>query len=461
VSAGIVTATIRLTVVGDHGRADLAVPLWVDVATLAESYADVVGLAAPPRLATSTGRALDGHRTVEQSGLGHGDLVVSLPDASGSHTAPARRGSAARGPAADRSAPWLLALPPLLSAVCGSAAGVVLAVSDASGPTRSVGLALLVLCALVAAAPVSRAAGSARARTAAAPAFGFGAGFAATYTDAAGGLLLGVATACLAAAVVAGIGRAFLDHDHDELVDVWLVVGAAVAVVATALLMAGASPHALWAVLFGAAVVAARLLPSTVVDVPDDALLDLDRLAVTAWSARERPRGSRRRRSMVRYDGVRAVVRRGQRLVAAGTVLIAVVCAVTGPLVVDGAGTGPTGIGSLVLVGLGGFALAMVARSFRFPLPRLVLRLAAGCVLAFVGLEVMDGLGERWTWAVFAGLVLLAGVATAAAVALGRGWRSIWWTRVADAAEGLAVVLVVAAVPLASGLFDAVRAFAS
>jgi len=76
-----------------------------------------------------------------------------------------------------------------------------------------------------------------------------------------------------------------------------------------------------------------------------------------------------------------------------------------------------------------------------------------------VGFEVVDGLDARWTWTAFAVLVLLAGVSTAAGVTIGRGWRSIWWARAADVAEGLAIVLVVAAVPLATGLFDAVRGF--
>ena len=79
--------------------------------------------------------------------------------------------------------------------------------------------------------------------------------------------------------------------------------------------------------LFAVAVVAARLLPYTVVDVPDQALLDLDRLAVTAWSAREQPRGSRRSAASSATTASSVIVRRGQRLVSAGTVVIALVVA--------------------------------------------------------------------------------------------------------------------------------------
>ena len=46
-------------------------------------------------------------------------------------------------------------------------------------------------------------------------------------------------------------------------------------------------------------------------------------------------------------------------------------------------------------------------------------------------------------------------------LALGQGWRSVWWARLADVVEALAVVLVVAAVPLAAGIFGAVRSLVS
>ena len=47
-------------------------------------------------------------------------------------------------------------------------------------------------------------------------------------------------------------------------------------------------------------------MPGLAVDVPDQLLLDLERLAVTAWSARERPAG-RRGRTLVAPEAVAAV----------------------------------------------------------------------------------------------------------------------------------------------------------
>ena len=458
VSAGIVSATIRVTVLGDAGRVDLAVPTWIDVATLAAGYAESVGTTEVPVLATTSGSVLDGDRSVDEVGLRHGDVVVAL--AHDDLAAPADRGPADRpGSTPSRTVQPLLLL---LAGTAGLGGAATMAGTGASGPARVVVLVLLLLCALVAAVPLGPArASTSRARSAASPAFGAGAGFLASYSAEPGGLLLGLAVAALAAVVFAAVARTFLDPDQDELVEVWLVVAGVVAVLTLVMLLVGGTLVGLWSLLFGAAVVAARLLPFTVVDVPDQALLDLDRLAVTAWSARERPRGSRRRRSMVRFDGVTALVRRGLRLVAAGTVAIAVVVATTGPLLTLAAGRDVAGISALVMVGLGAGALTLVARSFRSTLPRLALRLSATWTLAFLGLDVLREFGRTTDWLVFAVAGTLALLVSLTAVSLGRGWRSVWWARVADLGEGLSIVLVVAAVPLASGFSEVVRGFAS
>ena len=51
--------------------------------------------------------------------------------------------------------------------------------------------------------------------------------------------------------------------------------------------------------------------------------------------------------------------------------------------------------------------------------------------------------------------VLLAVLLVVAAVATGRGWRSAWWSRRAEVAEGLAGAGAIAALVVASGLFRA------
>ena len=89
------------------------------------------------------------------------------------------------------------------------------------------------------------------------------------------------------------------------------------------------------------------------------------------------------------------------------------------------------------------------------------MRLSASWTLAFLGLDVLREFGRTTDWLVFAVAGTLALLVSRTAVSLGRGWRSVWWARVADLGEGLSIVLVVAAVPLASGFSEVVRGFAS
>ena len=81
-------------------------------------------------------------------------------------------------------------------------------------------------------------------------------------------------------------------------------------------------PRLVWSVLLLAAVLAARFVPSVAIDVPDQYLLDLERLAVTAWSARERT-GGKRGRSVVPPSAVSAVATRGTRIITAGAAAVA------------------------------------------------------------------------------------------------------------------------------------------
>lgn len=455
-STRITSATVRVTVLGPRDRADLVVPVEMPASAVAAEYARTSGLAVPPRLSTPAGVPVDADRSMSELGLSHGAVLVAAGAAAG---APADVDARAAG----RPVPSRVVVAALLTlATAGAVAAGVLAGVTGEQPARTVCGVVLALCALVVSTPLLPVhADRARALSSAGPGFAAAAGFATTYTRAPGGLPLGIAAASLAAVVAAAVARSCLDEDHDEIVDVWLVAAGFLAVVSVLVLAVGASAVPLLAVVLTAAVVGARLMPYTVVDVPDQALLDIDRLAVTAWSAREQPRGSRRTRSMVRTEAVRDLVRRGQRLVSAGTVVIAVAVCTAGPLLVLAAGRDLSGIGGLVMVGAGAVALSLVARAFRSRLPRLLLRVSAAWLAAFLGLELLRGSSPTWAWSVFAAAAVLAAGVTIAAVSLGHGWRSVWWARMADVAEALGVVVVVAMLPLASGLFDLVRGFTS
>jgi hypothetical protein len=50
----------------------------------------------------------------------------------------------------------------------------------------------------------------------------------------------------------------------------------------------------------------------------------------------------------------------------------------------------------------------------------------------------------------------LAVALVVAAVATGRGWRSVWWARRAEVAEGFAGAVALASVVLSTGLFRVV-----
>jgi hypothetical protein len=89
------------------------------------------------------------------------------------------------------------------------------------------------------------------------------------------------------------------------------------------------------------------------------------------------------------------------------------------------------------------------------------LRLSAGVVTAWTGLTLLDVDDPRTAWWIFVVGAAVGALTVSVGLALGRGWRSVWWARFADVVEALAVVLVVAAVPLASGIFGAVRSLVS
>ena len=97
----------------------------------------------------------------------------------------------------------------------------------------------------------------------------------------------------LTAALVAAVGRA-LDEHAEEALRVWVVVARTLPAHRAVHARRRAAAGGVGLVLV-AAVLAARFVPGLVVDVPDQYLIDLRRLAVTAWSARTQPPGKRGR----------------------------------------------------------------------------------------------------------------------------------------------------------------------
>ena len=216
--------------------------------------------------------------------------------------------------------------------------------------------------------------------------------------------------------------------------------------------MLGWDARVAWTLLVFLSMMAARFAPSLAIDVPDEALLDLDRLAVTAWSARDSQRGGRRGRIVVGADAMERLVHRASRIVtgaarrdhgdhgrrparscctarpststasaraAWSSSPAARCCSPPGPT-----GTPPRGRSS---------AWPGSAPSPRWPCTSSSARAPGTSTPSSTS---SSGLGV---------------VALAAAVATGRGWRSVWWSRRAEVAESLCGSFAFAAAVVAAG----------
>jgi hypothetical protein len=112
-------------------------------------------------------------------------------------------------------------------------------------------------------------------------------------------------------------------------------------------------------------------------------------------------------------------------------------------------------IGARLLVLFAGAALLLAGRSYRHAAARAFLRVAGlGCWGLLVADVLVDSAVDP---RVVTGVALaLAVPVLVAAVATGRGWRSVWWARRAEVAEGLCGAAALASVLVASGLFRVV-----
>jgi len=434
--------TLALTVHGPSGVVDLVVPPEALVDDVAREYAAQCRLQFTPRLHSRAGLELGGQQPLTELGVRSGDVLA----VGGAIRRPV--GGAGSAPTAHPepggfSATWFA----VAVGVAGLAAwsGARTGFDDPSGRLTA---GLLALAALVGVLPVGRLGGH---RMAAAPAFAGAAAFVVVWAPGPERLPTIVGVTGLVAAVAAGIARA-LDVRADEALRVWIVVGGGLFVVTGAGALLRTDPQVVWAVLLLAATLAARFVPGLAIDVPDQFLVDLERLAVSAWSARERPSG-RRDRTAVPPAAVARVATRGGRIVTAAAVAVLAVTAVSAPMPLATATLSVDRVGADVMVGLSGVALVLAARSYRHCAARTALRaagLACWSALAVVEFrEVAPGAGL----AVGIGGILVAVVLLVVAVATGRGWRSAWWSRRAEVAEALAGAGTIAALVVASGLF--------
>lgn len=441
----LVAGGVAVTVHGTAGVVDIVVPGDAHVADLAREYATAVGLPSAPVLRDRRGAELRPDTALSALGITSGTLVAadSMPDPV---TATGRRPVAAAKPREEPAGP-------LSAYVVGVAAGLAVFAAWSGAHSESALLriavaVLLGLTALVGLVPVGRY-GARRALVA--PAFAGAATFTVVYDPAPERLPIAVGIAALMAAVVATVARSTCGEDSiDEALKVWTFTGAVVFAVTALCALIGWPPQVPWSLLFTAAVLAARIVPSYAVDVPDSYLLDMERLSVTAWSARQKPTKGR---PIVPMDVVTEVAARGTRTLAAASWAVLALVVLVGPaLVATGSGEVDR-IGTWVLLLAGSFVLFLAARSYRYWLPRGVLRVAGVVALGIGAVTLVQHLDHDAVRYVGLALVLIGFAVVVAAIATGRGWRSAKWAARADMAEALCGAAVIAALVVSSGFF--------
>lgn len=434
---------LALTVHGPVGVLDLVVPANAVAADLADEYALQAGLAGAPVLHTRLGTPLPPDLPLARAGIGPGDLLVATLGAPPPvPRRPSRLPTAGAGRPGALSALWC-AVGAAVAALAGwCAAGA------QDGDLRRAAVAVLLGGALVGVLPAGRLASR---RVLAAPAFAGAAAFAVVWDPHDVRLPLVVGASALAAALTAAVGRA-LAREAEEALRVWIIAGVSVFVLTGLATLVAAPPRAVWGILLVVAVLAARFVPSLAVDVPDQYLIDLERLAVTAWSARERPTG-RRGRVVVPLAAVGAVAARGTRTVTAAAVAILAVAGSAAPLLLSTAVLPVDRIGARCLVGFAGAGLLLAARSHRHTPARVLLRAAGlACWTALLA-ALLRLMGADATWWLAITALALGVVLVVVAVATGRRWRSAWWSRRAEVAEGLSGALALASLVVAAGWF--------
>jgi hypothetical protein len=246
-----------------------------------------------------------------------------------------------------------------------------------------------------------------------------------------------------------------------------MVAGIGVAAASGVALLAGFPVRSLAAVVAGLSVPLVRMLPGLVVRVPDGLLLDVDRVSVTAWSAKGGEPGTGEQVSPAQL-----LLRiRRDRLVLETAVGAAVGVGVTcvGVACLAGVHVGSVGGPDLDLPErIGTAALVTAAVTGLLLMSRTVRGLGARVALLGGGLAVVVA-GAGWALAsgdtvrfVAAGVAAGAGaVAVGLAVARGRGWSNLRWARVGDVLEALAVAAALPAGLLAAGVVSGVRSLVS
>ncbi len=122
---------------------------------------------------------------------------------------------------------------------------------------------------------------------------------------------------------------------------------------------------------------------------------------------------------------------------------------------------GARDVGATLVCAATGAALVLSGRTLRAQQARRWQRTTGTALLLATAASLLLEVGDDARVAGATVAVLLGLVLALVARSAGRGWTSVWWSRSAEIAEGLAFVAVVGAFPLVSGLFDWMRVLTS
>ena len=434
--------TIAVSIHGPAGVVDLVVPPGAASSDLAREYAEQSTIPSIPLIYTRAGAPLRPDVALDDAGVESGDVLVAMTSV---HrplipTTPSRPQPTVAPPG-----PW--------SAALFWAAGVLAVLAgafttQAEGDLRAVTIGLLLAAVVVGVLPVGRYAAH---RVLVAPAFAAAAALPVRWDPTPERLPVILGMVGLAAALAAAVGRA-LAAGSDEALRVWMVSGGGLFVLAGLAALVGFSAAVVWSSVVVIGVIAARFVPVYAVDIADQYLIDLDRLAVTAWSARERRTG-RRGRIVVPEATVADLAAGAARTMAAAAAAIAVAAALSSYLLLTRVQPEFDRLGVRCLVFFAGAALLLTARSHRHMGPRVLLRVAGLACWSLLGWQLLGELSEPRLAALLGTAIALGLLLVLIAVATGRGWRSVWWSRRAEVAEGLCAAAALASVVVSSGLF--------
>ncbi|MDU0325925.1 hypothetical protein RWH43_04060 [Microbacterium sp. KSW2-21] len=441
----------RVALIDGAARFDLVVPLHAridDVLQAAGSASD-----GSVRVVGVSGREID--RSTSMATLDDGVVLVLVDPRA---TVAQATGRSSRPVASSRTtAAWWV-----MAAAGGILALVRLIGADALPPDVRAVVAAAALLAALAAATVFALRASARTATLA-PVVGllalaFGGGVAVVPDQPASTELVAVFTGLLAGAVVTGVVGVLGATDTLRAQGrTATIVAAILAAVWGLSLLLHLDPSAPAAITLGLVPVAQRVLQASLVDVEPGTFIDYGRFQSTRWTVRQNLPDEVR---TIEADDADALVERSTARLTIGVVMLVTAgaasaftalptFAVDNPVVM----AGRIALASTVVL-----ALLLGSRKSTVPFLRWVARVGAAVVVAAVLAALVPTISSGLL-VVVAGLLLVGGLGAALLVVpVGRGLRSLGWSRTGDVFEALATAFSLPAGMLAAGAVEIARA---